>query len=348
MKDHCNSVVAGTALAIALGMISHGAMALPSTYGEVSRGEFSRIQKNSITGYRVVSQSRDGVEFDVDYQFTGSYPTGLTIGGWLYEGGTAFGGSRSTPIPNQSSGTVRFRISLLDHDQSRRADEVRFWMFASGDKIAERAFPLNLNSANTASDGARATQISSGKEDACFHYGLGSGIQQIQNLGYLCEYEGGEWNADFNAHYDWCIRTSGSTQDQALERRNQSLSLCYQLKRTQGGLPSLTEPQRKEVGCRYYGLMASAQQKRNLLLNCNYEGPAWNPDYTAHYNWCKKNPESVAEREIAERKIRIEQCESSKGVSHVIFPEFKRNDTQKMMNSIQPGAGVSATPINLP
>lgn len=75
---------------------------------------------------------------------------------------------------------------------------------------------------------------------------------------------------------------------------------------------SLTASADADDRCGHYSRRARIQQDENQRLGCGYSGPRWTGDHRSHYEWCKKVPQSQADRETAERERMLSQCRQRK------------------------------------
>ncbi len=129
------------------------------------------------------------------------------------------------------------------------------------------------------------------KIEQCRRYAKTAVSQQEENLRRGCRFKGNEWSADFNQHYDWCLKVPPSRADAVNRERAEAL------KRKCAPAPQANKRQQ----CRRYAETAVSQQKENLRRGCRFKGSEWSADFDYHYDWCLQVSPSRADAVNRER-----------------------------------------------
>ena len=134
-----------------------------------------------------------------------------------------------------------------------------------------------------------------------------------------CAFTGGRWGSDYDAHYQWCMKTPRAAAMEVNDNRQLALQSDCQLAQQpqpwqppQPVLPPQTEqpPQpadENQARCNRYAGAAVAQNAANLSRGCGFTGPRWLSDHNAHNTWCLKTPKLFADFENAERDKALNQ-----------------------------------------
>ena len=81
---------------------------------------------------------------------------------------------------------------------------------------------------------------------------------------------------------------------------------CYTKTTSNGGYNE--GPSWKRSFCRQYARKALRQQRRNIRLGCEYNGPKWHRNYRRHVRQCMRTPMFRNFRTIARHQRRLRQC----------------------------------------
>lgn len=90
--------------------------------------------------------------------------------------------------------------------------------------------------------------------------------------------------------------------------------------------------------CALYANAAMFQLRQAEANNCGLAGPAWTPDYTAHFNWCIAAPNEAAAAERAARAQAIQACTGRV----MLAGEFERCNTYALIAVAQNEANLQA------
>jgi hypothetical protein len=108
-----------------------------------------------------------------------------------------------------------------------------------------------------------------------------------QRLG--CAFHGPRWLKDAEVHRTWCLGAQESVVQAEAAARSKDVRLCM---------------------CQWYAERATAQAQMNAAHACEFTGPRWTPDQSAHYRWCvlARVPLATLESEIKTRKEALAEC----------------------------------------
>jgi hypothetical protein len=106
---------------------------------------------------------------------------------------------------------------------------------------------------------------------------------------FACTFHGPRWVSDVEAHRAWCLGAQESVVHAEATARTKDIRLCM---------------------CEWYAEHATAQAAMNAAHQCQFTGPRWTPDRSAHYRWCILANASLAtlESEIKTRKDALAEC----------------------------------------
>ena len=125
----------------------------------------------------------------------------------------------------------------------------------------------------------------------------------MKNMESACGFTGPAWSPDYNHHYDWCMRVPRTQSEAGTSQRADDLANrcgAAQPSQPQGGVQP-SQPQGggtmsgPEVRCDQYANTAISQNRENMERACGFTGPAWNDNYSDHYNWCVRVPKEQAD-----------------------------------------------------
>lgn len=104
-----------------------------------------------------------------------------------------------------------------------------------------------------------------------------------------CAFHGPRWVKDIEAHRAWCLGAQKSVVQAEGAARSKDLRLCM---------------------CQWYADEAAAQAAMNAEHQCQFTGPRWTLDRSAHYRWCvlAKAPLATLESEVETRKTLLAKC----------------------------------------
>jgi hypothetical protein len=152
----------------------------------------------------------------------------------------------------------------------------------------------------------------------CRSYARGAVEAYEESRSNGCGLFGGRWQANIDAHYDWCLGTPAEAVEQEDEYRSRELRACRR---------SLPEPppvidQVRRSACRNYARVAVRQNEAQELLRCNFRGGRWQSNEINHFNWCVTVDRAAAEEHNANRDRDLRQCKRERDI--VMQPDRPR------------------------
>ncbi len=132
---------------------------------------------------------------------------------------------------------------------------------------------------------------------ACEHYSRLASEQTRSNRKQNCGLKGRRWQANFDRHFAWCVKTSKINRDEELQYREAELSKCFE----RGGGPY-------DEACDTYAVRSIRQFEKNRARGCNFRGKYWHDSYIRHYKWCTKVSSGRRSRKLLERKALLSTC----------------------------------------
>jgi hypothetical protein len=129
------------------------------------------------------------------------------------------------------------------------------------------------------------------KATFCDSYASQTAHEAELALKFNCDFQGWRWRTDIETHLGWCLGNPKATVEQAAAERANDLRLCT---------------------CQWYADRTIEQVAVGTAKGCNYGGPRWSEDRSAHYRWCVlyKVPLAELESEIDTRKELLAECGS--------------------------------------
>lgn len=128
-------------------------------------------------------------------------------------------------------------------------------------------------------------------EKACVKYAADAIAQYQEMVRLKCGLSGPAWNGDRNAHLQWCMATGGNHAADESRKRQAALKTC------------------RESACRAYAQSAIRQQRENAQKSCGFSGPAWDPGFDHHYQWCVRGGNQLrAAAEERRRDAQLAKC----------------------------------------
>jgi hypothetical protein len=128
----------------------------------------------------------------------------------------------------------------------------------------------------------------------CHLYANSALAEQQRNLQHNCGLKGERWNADFDAHLLFCMRTPELGTSHESRLRSLQLQSCQ---REQPGLR-----------CDEYAKEAVQQVNEGAARHCNFDGPRWLGSHEAHLLWCSTASQQAVTRETSERRQALASC----------------------------------------
>jgi hypothetical protein len=106
---------------------------------------------------------------------------------------------------------------------------------------------------------------------------------------FACAFHGSRWVKDIEVHRAWCLGASEATVLAEAAAHTKDIRLCM---------------------CQWYADEAAAQAAMSAARQCQFTGPRWTLDRSAHYRWCvlAKAPLATLESEIKTRKELLAKC----------------------------------------
>jgi hypothetical protein len=138
-------------------------------------------------------------------------------------------------------------------------------------------------------------------EDRCDTYARVAVWQNNENLRRGCGFKGGEWDANYDRHFQWCRKVPQKEAEAATAARNKALQQCP--------IPPGTPP-KKTDRCETYAQEAVDQNKENVRRGCGFTGGSWHSDYDAHYRWCEGVTSEETDKASKERDDLLGKCGS--------------------------------------
>jgi hypothetical protein len=104
-----------------------------------------------------------------------------------------------------------------------------------------------------------------------------------------CAFHGPRWMKDAELHRGWCLGAAKTVVEAEAAPRSTDLRLCM---------------------CEWYADQAAAQSAMSAAHDCQFAGPRWTPDRSAHYRWCvlADAPLATLESEIKTRDALLAKC----------------------------------------
>jgi hypothetical protein len=109
-----------------------------------------------------------------------------------------------------------------------------------------------------------------------------------------CRFRGFHWVKDVETHRAWCLGAQKSVVQAEAASRAKDIRLCL---------------------CEWYAAQAVSQAAANEAGSCDFTGPRWSPDKSAHYRWCvlSQVPLATLESEVETRKELLAACANGSG-----------------------------------
>ena len=133
-------------------------------------------------------------------------------------------------------------------------------------------------------------------QDACDKYAKDAVLQNQENLKIGCGLSSSRWSSDYKAHFNWCMSGNLNNTKGENTARQQALAQC-----------------RKDK-CDTYAKDAVAAYQLSYSKYCanvstGFSGPAWNPNYSYHFNWCMiGNNVTLGTKETEARTASLQKC----------------------------------------
>jgi hypothetical protein len=104
-----------------------------------------------------------------------------------------------------------------------------------------------------------------------------------------CAFHGPRWGTDIDTHRAWCRGATKQTVQAEAAARATDIRLCM---------------------CQWYADEAAEQAAMNAARACQFTGPRWTLDRSAHYRWCvlAKAPLATLESEVKTRERLLAEC----------------------------------------
>ena len=74
----------------------------------------------------------------------------------------------------------------------------------------------------------------------------------------------------------------------------------------------LVVPAHAQANCEWYAKTALKQQQENELLQCGFQGAAWNTDFKAHAAWCQSVAPDIWKEQAKKRDQELLACTRKK------------------------------------
>jgi hypothetical protein len=125
----------------------------------------------------------------------------------------------------------------------------------------------------------------------CDGYARQAADEAVLALKFHCDFHGWRWVTDIETHLGWCLGTPKAAVEDAAAARANDVRLCT---------------------CQWYADRTIEQVAISLTKACNFTGPRWSEDRSAHYRWCVlyKVPLAELESEIKTREGLLAKCAS--------------------------------------
>jgi len=133
----------------------------------------------------------------------------------------------------------------------------------------------------------------SGPEVRCDQYTKSAISQNQENISKGCGFGGPRWNSDYNHHYKWCVNVPKQFADFETSERDKEIKGCSGTRSP--GLKNEGVPVGPDARCDQYAKTAVSQDRQNMERACGLTGPAWNGNYSNHYDWCVRVAQGQAD-----------------------------------------------------
>jgi hypothetical protein len=165
--------------------------------------------------------------------------------------------------------------------------------------VAQRRAGIQPSGAPSTGDiiGQSAAPPGGGTKGFCVRYAQSAQDQQQQNIQLRCGFIGSRWQANYDNHFDWCLRAAASLVKSETKIRADHLKECRG-----------NSKRNAAAFCDRYTRQAQSQQQDNVQLGCGYTGGRWQPHYENHYNWCMRANAIAVNNEIKARASQLQTC----------------------------------------
>jgi hypothetical protein len=119
-----------------------------------------------------------------------------------------------------------------------------------------------------------------------------------------CGLFGGRWQANLDAHFNWCLGSPIDVVEAEDDFRARELRACRR------NLPPEPETFEEARGpdCRNYAQIAAQQNEAQELLRCGFRGGRWQSNRINHYNWCVTQTKGTTDKHNADRDRDVRAC----------------------------------------
>jgi hypothetical protein len=162
-------------------------------------------------------------------------------------------------------------------------------------------------------------------EGVCQKYAQAAVDAFRQNEKLRCGFTNTRWQANFQAHFNWCRTAAPAAIRKEEELRGNQLRVCQR------------DP--KAVACNAYATNAVADQQSNLSKPCGFTGGRWQATQDDHLGWCLSAPAEAANNETAIRSAMLGVC--AKNQNSLRCDSYARQAVAQVTEANARGCGFS-------
>lgn len=135
------------------------------------------------------------------------------------------------------------------------------------------------------------------RKATCDHYGRTSIVQGESAQKFRCNFRGGRWVPNYNAHYDWCLYTKPEVVLKEVELRERELGQCFAELDEQG-----------DLDCERYARRATRFAVRADDLRCGFKGKDWATSYEGQLSNCRRLNEAGRRETLEALRDELDRC----------------------------------------
>jgi hypothetical protein len=151
----------------------------------------------------------------------------------------------------------------------------------------------------------------------CAQYAQSAVAQYQQSIANGCNFTGPRWQANYQAHYNWCLGATLAAVESETKARMTGLAVCAQTRMMKPGHPGIGKPTFPIPPggfqtCETYAKAAVDQYVESMRLGCGFGGAQWTSDYQSHYNRCVTSSAPQRSAENKARQAQLARCQREK------------------------------------